>query len=93
MKKAVLKKKIRIILKKKALPEPLFSKVTGSFTKKETLVHVFFCEFCEIFSNSFLQKNLRAPASVFNSTLSINTLLLQNFKNLYGPLIKNVNDV
>ena len=37
---------------------------SGNFFKKETLVQVFFCEFCEIFMNTFFAKRLRATASV-----------------------------
>ena len=35
-----------------------------NFIKKKTLVQVFFCEFCEIFKNTFLTKHLRTIASV-----------------------------
>ena len=34
------------------------------FLKNETLAEVFFCEFCEIFKNTFFTEHLRATASV-----------------------------
>ena len=34
------------------------------FFKKETLAQVFFCEFCEIFKNTFFTEYLLATASV-----------------------------
>ena len=34
------------------------------FLKKETLAQVFFCEFCEIFKNTFFTEYLLATASV-----------------------------
>ena len=34
------------------------------FFKKETLAQVFFCEFCEIFKNTFFTEYLWATASV-----------------------------
>ena len=36
---------------------------TCNFSKKETLPLVFFCEFCEIFKNTFFIEHLRATAS------------------------------
>ena len=37
-------------------------------SKKETLAQVFFCEFCEIFMNTFFTEHFRATASeVFKS--------------------------
>ena len=35
--------------------------------KKEALAHVFSCEFCEIFKNTFLQKNIRTTASAVST--------------------------
>ena len=37
-----------------------------NFTKKETLEHVFSCEFCEIFKNTFLTERLWTTSSVSN---------------------------
>ena len=37
--------------------------------KKETLVHVFPCEFCEIFKNTFSTEHLRTTASVISSLI------------------------
>ena len=45
--------------------------------KKETPKHVFYCEFCEIFKNTYLDENLRTAASVFYCYSWIN-----NFKRL-----------
>ena len=41
------------------------NKVAGlhDFIKKETLAQVLFCEFCEIFKNTFFTEHLRATAS------------------------------
>ena len=36
-----------------------------NFIKKETLVRVFSCEFCEISKNTFFTEHLRATASEF----------------------------
>ena len=44
-----------------------FNKVTGgagNFIKKLTLAQVFFCEFCEIFKNTFFTEHLWTTASV-----------------------------
>ena len=35
----------------------------GNFIKKEALLQVFSCEFCEIFNNTFFTKHLRTTAS------------------------------
>ena len=37
-----------------------------NFIKKETLAQVFFCEFCEIFKNTFFTEHLRTIVSVSN---------------------------
>ena len=51
-----------------------FAKSTGkylcqslflNFIKKETLTQVFFCDFCEIFKNTFLTEHLRPTATYF----------------------------
>ena len=49
-----------------------FAKLTGrpeacNLIKKETLAQVFFCEFCEIFKNTFLTEHFWATASVSGS--------------------------
>ena len=60
-----------------------------SYFKKETLAHVFSCEFCEFSKNTFLHRSSLVAASVFVSTLTLfatNTLLV-----LYFPqCVKNV---
>ena len=38
-----------------------------NFIKKEILAHVFFCEFCEIFKNTFFTEHLWMTASVNSS--------------------------
>ena len=52
-----------------------FAKFTGkhlshacNFIKKETLVQVFFCEFCEIFKNTFLERTSQVAASYQQET-------------------------
>ena len=40
-----------------------FTKFTENFIKKETLAHVFSCEFCEISKNTFFTENLQTTAS------------------------------
>ena len=55
-----------------------FTKFTGkylrqsfffnNFIKKETLAHVFSCEFCEIFKNTFFTEYLRTTASRMAAT-------------------------
>ena len=47
------------------LQENTYSRVSFliKFIKKETLAQVFFCEFCEIFKNTFSKEHLRATAS------------------------------
>ena len=37
----------------------LFRPEARNFIKKETLAHVFSCEFCEISKNTFLKEHLR----------------------------------
>ena len=37
-----------------------------NFTKKETIAQVFFCDFCEIFKNTFFTDHLRANALLFD---------------------------
>ena len=41
----------------------LFNTLACNFIQKETLAHVFSCEFCEIFKNTFFTEQLRATAS------------------------------
>ena len=36
------------------------------FIKKETLAQVFFCEFCEIFKNTFFYRKSLVAASIIN---------------------------
>ena len=64
MKKDVLKK-FHKIHRKTPLPEPLFNKVAAldNFIKKETLAHVFSCEFCEISKNTFFTEHLWTTVS------------------------------
>ena len=38
---------------------------TCNFIKKETLAHVFSCEFCEISKNTFFTENVMTTASIF----------------------------
>ena len=38
---------------------PFLIKFWVNFIKKETLIEVFFCEFCEIFKNTFFMEYLR----------------------------------
>ena len=52
-----------------------------NFIKKETLAQVFFCEFCEIFKNTFFTEHLRTTASRFGD--------VNNEKNLSGET-KNI---
>ena len=58
------------LLKNSPLLECVFNKVAGiqcqsvTLIKKETSAQVFSSEFCEIFKNTFLIKQLRATASV-----------------------------
>ena len=45
---------------KTPVQKPLFNKVSGStcnYIKKEALTQVFYCEFCNIFKNSFFLTN------------------------------------
>ena len=66
-----------------SVPE-VFIKVNGSnipqacnFIRKETLVQVFFCEFCEIAKNPFFTEYLWMTASFFKaSQLYFSTLVL-----------------
>ena len=37
----------------------------SNFIKKETLAQVFYCEFCEIFRNTFLYRTPLAAASAY----------------------------
>ena len=37
------------------------------FVKKETLAHVFFCKFCEIFQDTFFTEHLWMTASVIGN--------------------------
>ena len=47
------------------MSESLINKVVGlHFIKKETPTQVFFCEYCEIFKNTYFEKHLRTTASV-----------------------------
>ena len=67
--------KLRKVHRKTSVPESLF--------KNETLVQVFSCEFCEIFKNTILTKQLRVTVSgIFTCYLSIhmknNTLIRFN---------------
>ena len=41
----------------------------ATLLKKDTLTHVFSCEFCEIYKNSVLTEHLWATASVFLAVL------------------------
>ena len=54
------------IHRKTNVPESLFYKVAGlrpaNLLKKETLVQVFSCEFCEIFQNTFFTGHLWTTA-------------------------------
>ena len=43
---------------------PHLKRETRNFIKKETLAQVLFCEFCEIFKNTFFTEHLRTTASV-----------------------------
>ena len=45
----------------------VFFKKNCNFVEKETSTQVFFCEFCEIFKNTFFTKNLAATVSFPNS--------------------------
>ena len=45
-------------------------KVFCKFIKKETLTHVFSCEFCEIFQNTFFTENIWTTASELTRTKS-----------------------
>ena len=48
-----------------------FQALACNFVKKETLAHVFFCEFCEILMNAFFTDYLPANACIFWVPLSI----------------------
>ena len=53
------------IYRKRPVAESLFSASACNFIKKETLVQVFSCEFCEIFKNTYFEEHLRTTASGF----------------------------
>ena len=36
-----------------------------NFIKKENLALVFFCEFCEIFNNTYFEEHMQTAASVY----------------------------
>ena len=66
-----------------------FKKVAGgdcNFIKKETLVQVFSCEFCEISKNTFLTKTPPVAASV-----ACSSFLFKDIINLYNCLLENAN--
>ena len=47
------------------MSESLINKVVGlHFIKKETPTQVFFCEYCEIFKNTYFEKHLQTTAAV-----------------------------
>ena len=46
---------------------------TCNFIKKEALAHVFFCEICNIFKNTFFIKHLRTTASDTKQTSPVAT--------------------
>ena len=53
--------------------DSFFNKVAGqacNFIKKDSVVQVFSCEFCEISKNAFFIEHLRATASVWSNTSS-----------------------
>ena len=43
---------------------PHLKREARNFIKKETLAQVLFCEFCDIFKNTFFTEHLRTTASV-----------------------------
>ena len=68
--------------------ESLINKVVGlHFIKKETPTQVFFCEYCEIFKNTYFEKHLRTTASVnsraavFQESLALCPAKCPNFWN------------
>ena len=71
VKKSVLKRKTPV-------PESFFKiKLQTSacnFIKKETLALMFFCEFCEIFKNTFFYRTPLVAASDVNSSMHLLTV-------------------
>ena len=50
-----------------------------NFIKKEALAQVFFCEFCEVFKNTFFTEHLWTTASVFHSYYTPKFILWYGF--------------
>ena len=51
------------------------------FFQKETPTLVFFCEYCEIFKNTYFEKHLRTTASEDTPTLMLSYEICEIFKN------------
>ena len=67
--------------------ESLFVKVVGlqacNFIKKKTPTQVFFCEYYEIFKNTYFKKHLRTTTSEDTPTLMLSYEICEIFKNIY----------
>ena len=69
------------------MAESLFSASACNFIKKETLVQVFSCEFCEIFMNIYFEEHLGTTASgfmffIFLKPYSYNSTTTSNHNNM-----------
>ena len=53
------------------------------FFQKETPTLVFFCEYCEIFKNTYFEKHLRTTASEDTPTLMLSYEIWEIFRNTY----------
>ena len=65
--------------------------LTCNFIKKEALAQVFFCEFYEIFKNTFFTEHLRATASLtllFFATVSVLYPCLNRLAVIFDFLVK-----
>ena len=77
------------------MSESLINKVVGlHFIKKETPTQVFFCEYCEIFKNTYFEKHLRTTAFV-NSRAAVfqESLALPFKRNVLTSGICNVEEL
>ena len=52
-----------------------FMPQVSTLLKKEALVQVFSCEFCEIFKSTFFTEHLRATSSAITSTESSKNII------------------
>ena len=71
--------------------ESLFVKVVGlqacNFIKKKTPTQVFFCEYYEIFKNTYFKKHLRTTTSEDTPTLMLSYEICEIFKNICKRLL------